>query len=102
VALPLVQPAAMTMDAASPAISVTAQDHDCCPSSAPMQQHSTVSCCTVHHQPAAASASDNPNPTGEVTAASLPASFMAAATVAPPSGGKTGAPPRRPATKLRI
>jgi hypothetical protein len=47
--------AATAMQAAISAV-VSAPDHECCPSHAPIEQHSTISCCTLHHQPAAASA----------------------------------------------
>jgi len=98
---PQPQHAAMMMDSDMPAHTVGSPDHECCPSNSPAQ-HTSVSCCTVHHQPAAASASDKLNPTHGVTADHLPAALVPAATVTPPTGRKTGVPPRRPATKLRI
>ena len=100
--LPVVQ--AMTAFAASSMAShaITAPDHECCPAKSDSGMHTSISCCTVHHQSAIATAAASLDASLDTGSAILPEIHLAGATVAPPSGGKTGPPLRRPTTKLRI
>ncbi|MBS1820895.1 MAG: hypothetical protein JST61_02780 [Acidobacteria bacterium] len=99
--LPVVQ--AMTAFAASSMAShAIASDHDCCPAKSGSGMHTSISCCTVHHQSAIATAAASLDTSLDAGSAILPEIHLAGATVAPPYSGKTGPPITRPATKLRI
>jgi hypothetical protein len=93
---------AISLDAATSMHTVISSDHECCPAGNNGELHVSASCCTVHHQPATATSATDLNPSLEMMHANLSAALLAAATIAPPSGGKTSPPLRRPATKLRI
>ncbi|HEY8997658.1 MAG TPA: hypothetical protein VIM60_07150 [Edaphobacter sp.] len=101
VALPASQATATAMDGMQMSHMAGAPEHDCCPSHAPAQ-HSTVSCCIVHHQPASTATDDTGNSSLAATHASLPTVLLNTATIGPPTSKKTGPPLRRPAHNLRI
>jgi hypothetical protein len=101
-ALPATQATAMSANQSMTSHTIGSADHACCPTKNDGEPHTSVSCCTVHHQSALATSATNLNTSLEISPASLPGTLFAGATVAPPSGGKTGPPLRRPATKLRI
>lgn len=93
-------PASQLTPTATHVHSVSAADHECCPAKHSGKQV-TAACCTVHHQPAAASSAANHTLSLDATPATL-ATLLPEATTAPPTSKKTGPPPRRPSTVLRI
>ncbi len=99
IAQPAPQAKAMTLEMAKH--TVGAPEHACCPTKQ-HSEHTSISCCTVHHQSAVATRATDISPSLEMEPANITATLLPAATVGPRSGGKTGPPPRRPATKLRI
>jgi hypothetical protein len=101
-ALPVTQAMTMPANQSMTSHTIGSADHACCPTKNDGESHASVSCCTVHHQSAIATSPTNLNPSLEISPAGLPATLFIGATVAPPAGGKTGRPHRRPATKLRI
>src|SRR5580765_6259200 len=93
-------PASQLTPTATHIHTITAADHECCPAKHSDQQV-TAQCCTVHHQPAAAATTANHTPSFDSEPAT-PTALLSGATIAPPTGKKTGPPPRRPSTVLRI
>ncbi|MBS1798498.1 MAG: hypothetical protein JSS95_01595 [Acidobacteria bacterium] len=95
-------PVMQAMAASVAAHTITTPEHECCPTKGDSGMHTSISCCTVHHQSVIATAATSLDTSLDVSPAVLPEIHLAGAAVAPPSNGKTGPPLRRPATKLRI
>jgi len=82
--------------------SANAQDHGCCPKNSPASEHSSTTCCTVHHQPvSAASVVELEHPI-VFSHAALPGQMMVAATVFSTASRSIGPPQQPPLIALRI
>jgi hypothetical protein len=81
---------------------VNAPDHACCPQRSPADQHTSNTCCTVHHQPVSAVAVVEFEQPGMITCALFPSSIQIVEAVAPSASAQTDAIQPPPLIALRI
>jgi hypothetical protein len=81
---------------------VNAPDHACCPQRSPANQHTSDTCCTVHHQPVSTVAVVELEQPGMITYALLPSTVQIVEAIAPSAGVQMDATQHPPLIALRI
>ena len=81
---------------------VGASDHACCPQRSPAGEHTSSTCCTVHHQPVSAVSAVELEQPDLISDSLLSTPILNAAAIYPPAKRKIGIPPQPPPIALRI